>query len=330
MFPPREGAVWVAPHVERRATAVFISGFWRPGSVAVDVAVRPAPAPAPDVLVICEAPPPLRREVVVAAPSPYHVWIAGYWRHDGRDFVWTRSLGNGHPARASSGSPPAGRFAAAAGCSSKVAGIAAASSLSGFPPGQPPISSLKGSKPDWLLGSKIKFRCRAGSPDPAVPSEVEAGWRMSRLAALGTATPPYKFDVGPIVRKASPTALVRPQRGRLQQQALFPRFVSARRPEAPHRLPDAAAGESSLPKSSGERMQTDPGRCAPELAGKALLHAFPSLDHRVPELSFHPEKLPPVIPADLNAQFPSYPPDQRPGLALYKRTVGHVHAPDFL
>ncbi len=91
--PPREGAVWVAPHVEQRVGGtVFIAGFWRPGSVAVGVAVRTPPiVPAPHVLVIREAPPPLRHEeIVVARPSPYHVWVAGYWRHDGHAYLWIR------------------------------------------------------------------------------------------------------------------------------------------------------------------------------------------------------------------------------------------------
>jgi hypothetical protein len=91
MLPPREGAVWVAPHVEQRAGGrVFISGSWRHGGVAVNVAVRnPAPGPGPHVLVIREGPPPPRAEVRLVSPSPHHLWIAGYWRHDGRTYVWT-------------------------------------------------------------------------------------------------------------------------------------------------------------------------------------------------------------------------------------------------
>ena len=34
------------------------------------------------------APPPLRREVVIASPGPGFVWTAGYWSYAGRDYVW--------------------------------------------------------------------------------------------------------------------------------------------------------------------------------------------------------------------------------------------------
>lgn len=92
VLPPREGAVWVAPHFEARAGgSVFITGFWRRGDVAVAATVRTPPvAPGSHVLVIHEPPPPLRHEeILVARPSPHHVWIAGYWRHDGHVYIWT-------------------------------------------------------------------------------------------------------------------------------------------------------------------------------------------------------------------------------------------------
>jgi hypothetical protein len=90
MLPPREGVVWVAPRVEHRPGGnVFIGGFWRHGGVAVGAAVRiPPPAPGTHVLGIRDAPPPLRHEGMTVSPSPRHVWIAGYWRHDGRAYVW--------------------------------------------------------------------------------------------------------------------------------------------------------------------------------------------------------------------------------------------------
>jgi hypothetical protein len=49
------------------------------------VVARPAPPPPsmvvqpqPPVMANVE-PPPMREEIVVAAPSPQHVWIPGYW-----------------------------------------------------------------------------------------------------------------------------------------------------------------------------------------------------------------------------------------------------------
>lgn len=34
-------------------------------------------------------PPPPHREVIVPRPSPRHVWVAGYHRWDGHQYVWT-------------------------------------------------------------------------------------------------------------------------------------------------------------------------------------------------------------------------------------------------
>jgi hypothetical protein len=33
-------------------------------------------------------PPPPRREVIVERPSPRHIWVGGYYRWDGRAYVW--------------------------------------------------------------------------------------------------------------------------------------------------------------------------------------------------------------------------------------------------
>ena len=33
-------------------------------------------------------PPPIRAEVVGVAPGPGYVWVPGYYRHDGRAYVW--------------------------------------------------------------------------------------------------------------------------------------------------------------------------------------------------------------------------------------------------
>jgi len=46
-----------------------------------------APPPVREI-VVNVPPPPLREEVILVRPSPHHIWIAGYWRHDGRAFVW--------------------------------------------------------------------------------------------------------------------------------------------------------------------------------------------------------------------------------------------------
>jgi hypothetical protein len=110
--PAHEGAVWVAPRYEHRSNGtVFIAGFWRhghghaeivvpsrgSGNVHGEVEVRASHTSKVEVEtrghdvrvdVIREGPPALRHEVIVARPSPRHVWIAGYWRHDGHRYVW--------------------------------------------------------------------------------------------------------------------------------------------------------------------------------------------------------------------------------------------------
>jgi hypothetical protein len=37
------------------------------------------------------APPPLRVEVITVRPSPNHVWVAGYWKWAGVNYVWVES-----------------------------------------------------------------------------------------------------------------------------------------------------------------------------------------------------------------------------------------------
>lgn len=44
------------------------------------------------------APPPLRHEVVVAAPGPGYAWIPGYWYWTGRDYVWSNGYWGRPPA----------------------------------------------------------------------------------------------------------------------------------------------------------------------------------------------------------------------------------------
>ena len=42
----------------------------------------------PAEVVVNEAPPPERVEVVTVAPSPNHIWVRGYWSWSGRGWVW--------------------------------------------------------------------------------------------------------------------------------------------------------------------------------------------------------------------------------------------------
>src|ERR1035437_3795003 len=86
-LPPRERVEWVEPRWEHRSNGyVFVEGFWRDAGVSVGVSLG-GPGPA---LFIREPPPPPRRERYSERdrPSPRHMWIAGYWRHDGRVYAW--------------------------------------------------------------------------------------------------------------------------------------------------------------------------------------------------------------------------------------------------
>ena len=81
-LPPRANVVWVAPRWEFRGNGyVFLEGYWQE---ATPVRVEGGPRE----MVVVVAPPPPRHERHGPPPSPYHVWIAGYWTwHDNRH-VW--------------------------------------------------------------------------------------------------------------------------------------------------------------------------------------------------------------------------------------------------
>ena len=44
--------------------------------------------PRPGVVYIAEAPPPVRVEVIPAAPGVGFVWIRGFWRYNGGRYAW--------------------------------------------------------------------------------------------------------------------------------------------------------------------------------------------------------------------------------------------------
>jgi hypothetical protein len=94
-LPPRERVVWEQPRWERRSNGyVLVEGFWRDiggSGISVGVALGAPTRPVErDVVIIRSAPPPPRREYVDERhrPSRDAVWLAGYWRYDGRAYVW--------------------------------------------------------------------------------------------------------------------------------------------------------------------------------------------------------------------------------------------------
>jgi hypothetical protein len=79
-------------------TRTIFSGFagWRRGvAVAAVAAVLGSALPAFAQAFVPNAPPPLRREVVPRPPGAGMVWQGGFWRWNGRAWVWVR----GHYAR---------------------------------------------------------------------------------------------------------------------------------------------------------------------------------------------------------------------------------------
>jgi hypothetical protein len=94
-----------------------------PAQHPATVAHAPAPATGAQGLAIHEAPPPLRHEINSGPPpSPHHVWIPGYWKHDGHAYVWEAAAGRSRRAKVLSGLFRDGRLAMAAGFSLKGIG----------------------------------------------------------------------------------------------------------------------------------------------------------------------------------------------------------------
>ena len=44
--------------------------------------------PATSTMIVTEAPPALQQEVVLAQPSPQHVWLGGYWTWRNDRYEW--------------------------------------------------------------------------------------------------------------------------------------------------------------------------------------------------------------------------------------------------
>lgn len=57
------------------------------GAVALALLLSCAPPPPGRVYVV-RRPPPERVEVIAVGPGPGFVYVRGYWRYDGGDYVW--------------------------------------------------------------------------------------------------------------------------------------------------------------------------------------------------------------------------------------------------
>ena len=62
---------------------------------------RTAVTPSGEVVVVKEAPPEPRHEVIGVAPSPSHVWISGYWSYRNGRYVWVPGHYENRPHTAS-------------------------------------------------------------------------------------------------------------------------------------------------------------------------------------------------------------------------------------
>lgn len=67
----------------RRGSSLLLCGFVLAGFLAM-----PASALADVRIYVPLPPPPPRVEVIGVAPSPGHVWVAGFHRWDGKAHVW--------------------------------------------------------------------------------------------------------------------------------------------------------------------------------------------------------------------------------------------------
>jgi hypothetical protein len=82
VVPPQPGYYWVAGAWDSNRN--WIEGHWE----IAQSAPPPVYGPAPGEAVVYDAPPPPIVEVQTAPPSPYHIWIGGYWGWDGHRRYW--------------------------------------------------------------------------------------------------------------------------------------------------------------------------------------------------------------------------------------------------
>ena len=102
---PGRGYVWVPGHyVWHHHRYTWVSGAWvlppQPAAIYVDGRWDPVtrnwieahwelpPPPLPAPVYVVQAPPPPRTEVIIARPSPQHVWVCGYWVWRGHRHEW--------------------------------------------------------------------------------------------------------------------------------------------------------------------------------------------------------------------------------------------------
>ena len=74
----------------RSLVMVSLGGLFATGCYSHRVVVREPVALAPTgEIIVTQAPPEPRREIVGVAPSVEHTWVGGYWTHTHGRWVWT-------------------------------------------------------------------------------------------------------------------------------------------------------------------------------------------------------------------------------------------------
>jgi hypothetical protein len=87
-LPPRANLAWVEPRWDQKANGyVLAGGYWQDAGPQV-VVVTPSAPPPPAPVIVEQAPPGQIREYITERPSPYHVWIGGYWSWQIGRHVW--------------------------------------------------------------------------------------------------------------------------------------------------------------------------------------------------------------------------------------------------
>jgi hypothetical protein len=91
---PSSHVVSAPPPVAPTSTVMTTTTTTTPTGVAVAVPVSGNPGyvttstPQVSTTVVTQAPPALQQEVVLAQPSPQHVWLAGYWTWRNNRYEW--------------------------------------------------------------------------------------------------------------------------------------------------------------------------------------------------------------------------------------------------
>ena len=84
---PQSHVVSALPPPAPTATVMTTTTTTAPAAVVVAPGY-PVATPVVSTIVVTQAPPALQQDVVLAQPSPQHVWLAGYWTWRNDRYEW--------------------------------------------------------------------------------------------------------------------------------------------------------------------------------------------------------------------------------------------------